>query len=283
MKRRDSNEGGALPGDRGDAAETGAALVSDTQTPDGGISLRSTCAGIFLTSASVLLLQIALTRIFSYTIWYHFTYVTISLAMLGFGASGAALASFDKLGGLDIRLARRTSLVGAISIPIMLAIISKVPFSPFDLFEDPRQILYMIVYYVAVSVPFFCAGMTIACAFRKLPQEASRLYFWDLIGAGTGCLVVIPAIYFVGVPGIAVLCTSLLLLAAAIFLGRGSVVRKVILVAVAIVWIPLGANIEKVLDFQPSKDKWMARVQNKKITFSKWSPYSEWMLTTLSV
>ena len=38
--------------------------------------------GVFFTSAAVLLLEISLTRIFSYTIGYHFTYVTISLAML---------------------------------------------------------------------------------------------------------------------------------------------------------------------------------------------------------
>ncbi|UCH35439.1 MAG: hypothetical protein JSV65_03570, partial [Armatimonadota bacterium] len=46
--------------------------------------------GVFLTSAAILMLQIALTRLFSFTLWYHFAYVVISLALLGYGASGAA-------------------------------------------------------------------------------------------------------------------------------------------------------------------------------------------------
>lgn len=226
--------------------------------------------GIFLTSAAVLLLQISLTRIFSYTIWHHFTYVTISLAMLGFGASGAVLASSEKLAGLDIGLARRTSLLGALSVPIMLVIISKVPFSPFQLFKEPIQIAYMTIYYVAVTLPFFCAGLTISCAFKSMPKEASRIYFWDLVGAGMGCLAAVTAIKLIGVPGLAAMTASLFLLATATFLGRTSRLWKLALVA-ALVWIPLGAGVERVLEFKPSEEKWMAMTQEKKITFSKWS------------
>jgi len=88
--------------------ELAAARDSDGTAESAGYSLpiRNLYLGIFLTSAAVLLLQISLTRIFSYTIWYHFTYVTISLAMLGFGASGAVLASSEKLARLDIRPGR---------------------------------------------------------------------------------------------------------------------------------------------------------------------------------
>ena len=46
------------------------------------------------------LLQITLTRIFSFSLWYHFAYVTISVALLGYGASGALLAVFPGLAAL---------------------------------------------------------------------------------------------------------------------------------------------------------------------------------------
>ena len=90
---------------------------------DDGPSITGIYLGIFLTSATVLLMEIALSRIFSFTIWYHFTYVTISLAMLGFGASGAVLASSEKLAGLGMKLAQRSALIGAASVPVTLLFI----------------------------------------------------------------------------------------------------------------------------------------------------------------
>ena len=50
---------------------------------------RAFYAGILLTSAGVLMQEILLTRIFSFTIWYHLAYLTISTALLGFGAAGS--------------------------------------------------------------------------------------------------------------------------------------------------------------------------------------------------
>src|SRR5579871_3635017 len=40
-------------------------------------------AGIFLTSLSTLMFEVLLTRIFSVTMWYHFAFMAISIAMLG--------------------------------------------------------------------------------------------------------------------------------------------------------------------------------------------------------
>ena len=41
--------------------------------------------------------NVALMRILSYTLWYHFTYVEISVAPLAYGASGAVHASSPRL------------------------------------------------------------------------------------------------------------------------------------------------------------------------------------------
>jgi spermidine synthase len=236
------------------------------------LSLRALYLGVFLISMGVLLLEISLTRIFSYSIWYHFTYVTISLAMLGFGASGAVLASSEKLAGLDMRLAQRAALIGAVSVPVMLVIVSKVPFHPFQLFSDPTQIVFMVIYYIAVTLPFFCAGLAISCAFKSIPQEASRIYSWDLLGAGAGCLSVVTAIHLFGVPGVAATTASLFLLASAIFLRKKSGLRRLVIVVVALVWLPFAANIEKALEFNASKEKWISRLSTGNIEFSKWSP-----------
>lgn len=49
-------------------------------------------AGLFLLSLATLLLEIALTRILSVSLWYHFGFLVISTALLGFGVSGITLA-----------------------------------------------------------------------------------------------------------------------------------------------------------------------------------------------
>lgn len=49
-------------------------------------------AGLFLLSLATLLLELALTRILSVSLWYHFGFLVISTALLGFGVSGITLA-----------------------------------------------------------------------------------------------------------------------------------------------------------------------------------------------
>jgi hypothetical protein len=46
------------------------------------------------------LYELSLTRVFSVTFWYHFGFLIISTALLGFGVSGIVLFIWKKLRGL---------------------------------------------------------------------------------------------------------------------------------------------------------------------------------------
>src|SRR5262250_3354961 len=48
-------------------------------------------SSVFVLSAAALGVQVVWTRIFSYMIWYHFAFLVISVAMLGFTCGGLAL------------------------------------------------------------------------------------------------------------------------------------------------------------------------------------------------
>lgn len=52
--------------------------------------------GIFLLSLATLLLELSLTRVLSLALWYHFGFLVISTALLGFGASGVVLITPNK-------------------------------------------------------------------------------------------------------------------------------------------------------------------------------------------
>jgi hypothetical protein len=57
---------------------------------DRGLSpRRQTYAGLFTIALATLMLEIVITRIFSVTMWYHFSFMAISIAM--FGMAGGAI------------------------------------------------------------------------------------------------------------------------------------------------------------------------------------------------
>ena len=49
-------------------------------------------AAIALISAAILAYEVLLARLFSIIQWYHFAYMVISIALLGYGASGTFMA-----------------------------------------------------------------------------------------------------------------------------------------------------------------------------------------------
>ena len=48
-------------------------------------------AGLFLVSFATLCFEILLTRIFSVTLWYHFAFIAVSVAMFGMTAGALAV------------------------------------------------------------------------------------------------------------------------------------------------------------------------------------------------
>src|SRR4249919_2680689 len=101
--------------------------------------------GIFFISFSTLLFELSLTRVFSVTLWYHFGFLIISTALMGFGASGVLVSVWKKLReefDLDKTLAWLSLLLGVFII-VSFWLLQKIPFDPFSLYADKKQFLYM--------------------------------------------------------------------------------------------------------------------------------------------
>ena len=58
---------------------------------------KHTYAGLFTISLATLMYEILLTRIFSVTMWYHFAFVAISVAMFGLAVGGLLVYLFPKI------------------------------------------------------------------------------------------------------------------------------------------------------------------------------------------
>lgn len=199
-------------------------------------SMRFLYFGVFTTSMAVLALQIALTRFFSVSLWYHLAFMVISTALLGFGASGAYLTV--RRDWLKTDLERKlTTFAGltAVGIVVSFAIMSRLPLDPLaslmpGLTPEERAwqtvmlVLLLLAEYVLVVVPFFFAGLTLGGTFSAMPKRISTLYFADLVGGGMGCLVVVGVLWILPGQGVVLFAAGLAALAAFFFSlqARGS-------------------------------------------------------------
>lgn len=175
--------------------------------------------GVSCSSGGVLVFEIVLTRVFSLTQFYHFAFLTISLALLGFGASGSFLAAFPKMGrGGPRRWAVLAYLQGITTVGAY-AVTNRIPFDSFAIAWDSRQVGWLIAYYVALGVPFFFGGLVIAVLLsgRDVSIPSAHVYGASLVGAGLGCVVAIGALPLVGAVGVVAVAAALGLAAAMAF------------------------------------------------------------------
>jgi hypothetical protein len=115
--------------------------------------------GIFLTSAATLTLQISIIRLLSVAQGYHFAFMVVSMALLGYGASGSFLSSFPSFLRLETSrlLARATGLFSFSALVAYLAS-NYIPFDLARIAWDRWQIFYIFLYYLVFSIPFFSRG-----------------------------------------------------------------------------------------------------------------------------
>jgi spermidine synthase len=151
---------------------------------------------VFLVSAAALAYELLLMRLLSIVQWHHFAYMIISLALLGYGASGTFIALFRRF--LERHFLRVWSLVAALFAAAMVACFAlgqRVPFNALAIVWEPRQFLYLTTLYLVFFVPFFFAALCIGLAFTCSRAQIGRIYFFDLFGAGIGALGVVGALF----------------------------------------------------------------------------------------
>jgi hypothetical protein len=179
--------------------------------------------GLYLLIAAVsfssLVFELSLLRVFSITLWHHFAFMVICIAMLGIGASGTALAVFPGL--KDLRRIPHYALLFAVSLPASYLAANSIPFDPARLSWDRLQLVFIALYSLALSVPFLFFGMTMAAAFSGLSANSGAVYASDLLGAGAGSLTVL-LLLSLGSPETAVLAASCLAAAAVLAAGERS-------------------------------------------------------------
>jgi len=169
-------------------------------------------AAVCLISFSVLAFEVALTRVFSVMLTYHFVFAIVSAAMFGLGIGGFL---FRRWGAAAPELA---TYIGALVLSLTLAgsvvLILTLPVYGSQALAGTRFWAYLAL----AIVPFGAAGFAMSGLFQRFPEKSSLLYGADLLGAAAGALAVVPAMNRFG-PVDVVYLAAAIVAAGALLLG----------------------------------------------------------------
>ena len=142
-----------------------------------------------LLAGAALAYEVLLVRLFAILQWHHFAYMVISLALLGFGASGTLVALFREPLLRRFEWAFPTAAMAfAVGAPIAFQLAQHVPVDALELLWSPRQWLLLGVLYLLLALPFLFAATALCLALARPGAPVHRLYGADLAGSGLGAL-----------------------------------------------------------------------------------------------
>ena len=153
---------------------------------------------IALVSATALAYEVLLMRLFSIIQWHHFAYMIISLALLGYGVSGAFLMLLQRplLQRFASSYIINLALFGSTAVGCFL-FAQHIPFNAEEILWDVRQTVWLLSTYLLLAVPFFFAANAIGLALIHYRDRLSRIYAADLVGAGLGSVGILLLLFVV--------------------------------------------------------------------------------------
>src|SRR5687767_12548956 len=231
--------------------------------------MTATTIGIAAVSAALLMTELALTRIFSVTMYYHFAFLAISIALFGLSASGVCLFVMRRrLSAVGTReLLTAGAVIHALATLVALACLVRIRVG---LNYSPSNLALMLTIYGLAALPFFTGGAVISFAFARLTDRINVLYAADLLGAAAGCLALIPLLNQLGAPGVVMAAAGLSLGAAVCFAPQPRRLATA-LTAAAVLVLPAGAQATGIPLFDVADTKGH---EGDRVLFSKWNSFS---------
>jgi len=187
-------------------------------------SPRKVMAAVALVSFASLLLELAMTRLFSVVLFYHFAFFAISVALLGLGSGGVfAHVRREWLSRFaTANLGTALCILNSLAIPVVVWIVLHTPVS---LQVTGANFGRLTVIYLATAVPFFFTGLLFSVLFARSTKSISVLYGADLAGGAVACLTVVPLLNTIGAPSLLLLSSVVMACAAGLWGGEQKLIR----------------------------------------------------------
>jgi len=194
--------------------------VSSSPPPSRSDNVRWTqlYLGLGFTTLATLILELALTRIFSVVFFYHFAFLAISVALFGLGAGGVfSYVVANRRGNLYAKLGKLALLNSVCVIASLWFLLSR---------STGLGSWTLVGVYAASAAPFFLAGTVVSIAISEAMERIDRAYFFDLAGAATGCLLLIPFLDLFGGPNTVIAAAVLYGVSAALWFHQAGEPRR---------------------------------------------------------
>lgn len=220
--------------------------------------------GIASTSLATLLLELALTRVFSVVYYYHFAFLAISLALFGLGAGGVFSYLVARWpGSLFSKLGMMAAANGAVIVFCLWFLLSR---------ARHMSAWELVGGYFVAAIPFLLSGAILSLVIAEAIERVNRAYFFDLAGAAGGCLALIPLLNWVGGPNSIIVAGVLFAVSAAIWFDLGSDSRGrigAVLLGILLVALITYNSKSGLIDVKYAKGKVL-----KNEEFVKWNSFS---------
>ncbi|MBE7542058.1 MAG: hypothetical protein M9913_24085 [Bryobacteraceae bacterium] len=219
---------------------------------------------VALTTMATLVLELALTRIFSVVFYYHFAFLAISIALFGLGAGGVLSYYVNGHGRVLYRKLGLLSGLNAAAVTGALALVLRL--------GGYEGVWTIAAVYFAASIPFLLSGMVVSLAIAETIERVDRVYFVDLLGAAGGCLLLVPFLNIVGGPGAVLVAAVLLAASSAVWFGLAqSLAGRALGVALALALVMLAVANKQAhwLDIDTAKGRPLAAEE-----FVQWNSFS---------
>ena len=218
---------------------------------------------VALTTLATLMLELSLTRIFSVVFYYHFAFLAISIALFGLGVGGV-LGYLIQVKGKNVynRLGTLAGVVSLVTVASLVIVLTR---------SEPTNLTLAIIYFTS-ALPFIFAGIIVSTAIAESIERVHRVYFWDLIGAAAGCMLLVPFLDFFGGPTTVIVVAVLFAATSGIwFYISGNTGGRIAAVALALLLVALViANLKMhIIDVRFAKGQHIANE-----SFVKWNSFS---------
>jgi Spermine/spermidine synthase domain len=246
------------------------ANLAESQKSLNAMPLKAMMLAVALVSLSSLLLELALTRLFSVVLFYHFAFFAISVALLGLGSGGVfAHIRQEWLARFDMRsLGARLCLLNSIFI---LASVEVVLHTPVSLAVNGSNFAKLTIIYLAAAVPFFLTGLLFSVLFARSTEHISHLYGADLAGGASACLLVVPLLNWVGAPNALLLASACMAFAASLWAGNNKLRRAGYALATVFILLMAANYSGRLVDVIYAKGAYR---DPKWVEFARWNAIS---------
>lgn len=229
-------------------------------------------------------LQLLFTRIFSVTMYYHFAFLLVSLALLGIAIAGVVISLAPNF-FREERLPWLAGLFSVLIAPLAVLALSTATANPLSVDLSSQNTTRLILLYFTTALPFLASGFAISLAIAGAKENIGRVYAFDMGGAALGCVSVVFLVPALGGQGGVVFMAGITALGGALLAssmpGEGDAKKRVggigLLTALAFVVLSVG----------PMRDgTWFKIAQGTKflneaaVEFERWNSFSRVTVST---